>query len=57
MNRAKLCIIANGCHENHMDAELLKNYLTNEFITTHSEHHKKSLKHDNKRFYATMGLS
>jgi hypothetical protein len=57
MNRAKLCIIANGCHENHMDAELSKNYLTNEFITTHSEHHKKSLKHDNKRFYATMGLS
>jgi tRNA A37 methylthiotransferase MiaB len=36
MNTAKLlntkvCIIANGCHENHMDAELLKNYLTNEF--------------------------
>lgn len=28
---SKVCIIANGCHENHMDAELLKNYLTNEF--------------------------
>ena len=28
---AKVCIIANGCHENHMDAELLKKYLTKEY--------------------------
>jgi tRNA A37 methylthiotransferase MiaB len=45
MNRAKLlnaklCIIANGCHENHMDAELLKNYLTNEFNIKVVDHYR-----------------
>ena len=31
LTHAKVFIFANGCHENHMDAELLKNYLTNKF--------------------------
>lgn len=28
---SRVCIVANGCHENRMDAELLRVYLANEF--------------------------